>query len=115
MFYKNNKFIDINKNHFLRNNKLRHSVNIIKLNLNKQNSQINNYSWNYNNSRYLLQTPKFEIPFSELLEQKKKNLYNIHIIMEINQHFIKGKIYWMIILKNVMKKSQFLILIIKKI
>lgn len=35
MFYKNNKFIDINKNHFLRNNKLRHSVNIIKLNLNK--------------------------------------------------------------------------------
>ena len=72
MFYKNNKFIDINKNHFLRNNKLRHSVNIIKLNLNKQNSQINNYSWNYNNSRYLLQTPKFEIPFSELLEQKKK-------------------------------------------
>ena len=71
MFYQNFKFIDNNKNH-LSKYKLKHSVNIIKLNLNKQKSETNNSSWNYNNSRYLLQTPKFEIPFIEQLEQKKK-------------------------------------------
>ena len=71
MFYQNFKFIDNNKNH-LSKYKLKHSVNIIKLNLNKQKSETNNFSWNYNNSRYLLQTPQFEIPFIEQLEQKKK-------------------------------------------